>query len=69
MTGSELKALREAYGISASAMGRALGYSGPRSNIAVHIRRLERGDRPIPLPIQRLATMFAREGIPKGLSA
>ena len=64
VTGAELKAIRQAFGLSAAAMGRALGYSGPRANIAVHIRRLERGDRPIPAPIGRLAIMFQREGIP-----
>jgi hypothetical protein len=29
MTGAELKSIREAYGLSASAMGRVLGYTGP----------------------------------------
>ena len=65
MTGAELKAIRETFGLSASAMGRALGYSGPKANIAVHIRRLERGDRPIPPPIDRLARMYWRNGIPE----
>ena len=35
MTGAELKSIREAYGLSASAMGRVLGYSGPKANVAV----------------------------------
>jgi len=69
VTGAELKAIRETFRLSASAMGRALGYSGPKANIAVHIRRLERGDRRIPPPVERLAYMFWREGIPKGWSA
>lgn len=68
MTGAQLKAIRETFGLSASAMGRALGYSGPKANIAVHIRRLERGDRRIPPSVERLALMFYREGIPKGWS-
>jgi hypothetical protein len=33
MTGAELKSIREAYGLSASAMGRVLGYSGPKANV------------------------------------
>jgi transcriptional regulator with XRE-family HTH domain len=69
VTGAELKRIREAFGLSASTMGRALGYSGPKANIAVHIGRLERGDRPIPVAIGRLALMFSREGIPTEWSA
>ena len=65
MTGSELRKIRQAFGLTASAMGKALGYSGPRANIAVQIRRLEREARPIPTPIARLAQMFAQNGIPK----
>jgi transcriptional regulator with XRE-family HTH domain len=65
MTGAKLKSIREAYGLSASAMGRALGYSGPKANIAVHIRRLERDDREIPPSIEKLALMYHRHGIPK----
>jgi len=46
-------------------MGKALGYSGPRANIGVQIRRLERGARAIPTPVARLVHMFAQNGIPK----
>ena len=60
MTGLELKAIREAFGLSASAMGLALGYRGPRANIAVQLRRFERGARTIPLPIERLVLIRAR---------
>jgi transcriptional regulator with XRE-family HTH domain len=65
MTGAELKSIREAYGLSASAMGKALGYSGPRANVAVHIRRLEREARRIPPSVENLALMYRRHGIPK----
>lgn len=34
MTGAELKSIREAYGLSASAMGHVLGYTGPKANVA-----------------------------------
>jgi hypothetical protein len=46
-------------------MGKALGYSGPRANMAVHIRRLERNARPIPPSVEKLALMYAWHGIPK----
>jgi transcriptional regulator with XRE-family HTH domain len=64
MTGSELRALREELGLSASSMGIALGYSGPRSNISVTVRRLERGTRRIPPSVEKLAWMIAYYGIP-----
>jgi transcriptional regulator with XRE-family HTH domain len=65
MTGAELKSIREAYGLSASAMGRVLGYAGPKANVAVHIRRLERDARRIPPSVEKLASMYRRHGIPK----
>jgi hypothetical protein len=65
MTGTELRSIRDAFGLSASAMGKALGYTGPKANIAVTVRRLERDARPIPTPIARLAEMFMHNGIPQ----
>jgi transcriptional regulator with XRE-family HTH domain len=65
MTGEELKEIRQAFNLSAASMGRALGYSGPKANIAVTVRRLERNSRAIPAPVARLAHMFAENGIPK----
>jgi hypothetical protein len=47
VTGAELKAIREAFGLSAAAMGRLIGYSGPKANIAVHIRRPRRSSHPL----------------------
>src|SRR4029450_4583661 len=41
MTGVELKSVREAFGLYASAMGKAFGYS--RANTAARIRRLAVG--------------------------
>jgi hypothetical protein len=38
MTGVELQSVREAFGLYASAMGKAFGYS--RANTAARIRRL-----------------------------
>jgi hypothetical protein len=65
MSGEELRKIRQAFGLSAAAMGKALGYTGPKANIAVTVRRLERDARPIPTPVARLAQMFAQNGIPK----
>ena len=65
MTGAKLREIRQAFRLSAAEMGKALGYSGPKANIAVTVRRLERDARPIPTPVARLAQMFAQNGIPK----
>ena len=65
MTGEELRKIRLAFNLSASVMGRALGYSGPKANVAVQIRRLERDARPISPPVEKLALMYRRHGIPK----
>ena len=65
MTGTELRKIRQAFNLSASAMGKALGYNGPKANIAVQIRRLERDARPIPISVGRLAQMFSQNGIPE----
>jgi len=43
MAGAELKSIREAFGLSASAMGKAIGDSSPKDNIAASIRRLAVG--------------------------
>lgn len=65
MTGAELKSIREAYGLSASAMGRLLGYRGPKANVAVQVRRLERDARQIPPSVEKLALMYEHFGIPE----
>ena len=64
MTGGKLREIRKTFGLSAAAMGRALSYSGSNANIAAHLRQLERGARPIPAAVGKVAEMFWREGIP-----
>ncbi len=65
MTGAELRALREELGLSASSMGQALGYSGPKRNIGATVRRLERGERRIRPAVARLAFMYSYFGFPE----
>ena len=64
MTGEELKVIRHGLGLSTTEFGRALGYAGELNTISVQIRRYESGAREIPPWIARLATMYARFGIP-----
>ena len=46
MTGPELRAIREARGLSLDAMGRELGYTGPHVRQQMH--RYETRDEPLP---------------------
>ena len=39
MTGGKLREMRKTFGLSAAAMGRALGYAGSNANIAAHLRQ------------------------------
>jgi hypothetical protein len=62
MTGAKLKYTRSSYGLSAAQWGRLLGCSG--RNVAVHLRRLESGSLRIPPAVEKLALMYALNGIP-----
>jgi transcriptional regulator with XRE-family HTH domain len=48
MTGAELKAIRQALGLTLSGFGAAIGYKGNKNVLSVQIRRFESGARPIP---------------------
>jgi transcriptional regulator with XRE-family HTH domain len=48
MTGAELKAIRQALGLTLSGFGAAIGYKGNKNTLSVAIRRFESGARPIP---------------------
>jgi transcriptional regulator with XRE-family HTH domain len=48
VTGAELKAIRQALGLTLSGLGKALGYKGNKNTLSVAIRRFESGARPIP---------------------
>ena len=64
MDGNEFKRIRHRLGLSAAALGHALGYRGSETNIARTIYRLESG-RPVPRPIARLLVMFDAYGVPR----
>jgi transcriptional regulator with XRE-family HTH domain len=64
MTGSDLKALRHALGLTTLQLGRALGYQGAPDTIKACVRRLECSQRTIPRDKDKLATMYAKFGIP-----
>ena len=64
MTPAQMKAIRQALGLSTAQWGRALGYRG--ANVQVQVRQLENGVKPIPRFVARLALMFERHGVPEG---
>ena len=55
MTGSDLRTIREARGLSLDAMGRALGYSG--RNVRQQMHRYETSDALPPQMILRLRVL------------
>jgi transcriptional regulator with XRE-family HTH domain len=64
MDGQQFKQIRQELGLSASALGRALGYQGSDANVARTIYRLESG-RQIPRPVVHLLLMFEVFGVPR----
>jgi transcriptional regulator with XRE-family HTH domain len=56
MTGAELKAIRQALGLTLSGFGKALGYQGSKNTLSVAIRRFEAGTREIPENVAAKAT-------------
>jgi transcriptional regulator with XRE-family HTH domain len=64
MNGHEFKQIRQKLGLSAAALGRALGYQGSDANVARTIYRLESG-RQIPRPVMHLLLMFDAFGVPR----
>ncbi|HXF46873.1 MAG TPA: hypothetical protein VNK91_12225 [Burkholderiaceae bacterium] len=65
MTGPELRAIRQRLGLTLYAFGLALGYRGSRNAVQVTVARLESGRARITPQVERLATMYARRGVPR----
>lgn len=65
MKGDEVRKVRKKERLSASELGRAIGYQGSRETRARLIRLFESDTREIPPWIARLITMFRRFGVPK----
>lgn len=65
MTGAELRAIRRSLGQSALQMGRALRFGGADDSVAVHVRRMEAGLRPITPQVAGLAYMLGWHGVPE----
>lgn len=63
MTGAQLRTLRKALGLTQVEFGRALGYTAD-GDVAAILSRMEAKER-VPERTARLATMFARFGVPE----
>lgn len=61
MRGDDMKAAREAMGLTAQEFGRRLGLTGSTANVVDYVRGMENGQREISGPIGRL-TMALLDG-------
>jgi DNA-binding transcriptional regulator YiaG len=64
ITPEQFKALRKQFGFTVRQWARVLGFAGRLGNVAINIRRMEKGEKPISPSTRRLCLMFARHGIP-----
>lgn len=62
--GAELRRIRSALNLSADEFALELGYEGTRGSNRTTIRRFETNERPVPLPVARLAWMLVQHGVP-----
>jgi transcriptional regulator with XRE-family HTH domain len=64
ITPEQFKALRKKFGFTIRQWARVLGFAGRLANVAINIRRIEKGEKDISPSTRRLCLMFARYGIP-----
>lgn len=69
LSAEEFAGIRAQLKLTAADFGRLLGYSGADVVVAVSIYRFEGGARPVPPAVARLATMYARKGVPRPIRA
>lgn len=65
ISGAELRDIRKRLGFSRDGFAIELGYEGTNQGNNNTIKRFETEDRPIPMPVAKLAHMFAKFGIPE----
>ena len=67
ITAEQFKLLRMDFGFTIREWARALGFTGRLANVALAIRRMEKGEKEISPSTRRLCIMYARHGIPPDL--
>lgn len=65
MSGSEFRTIRKRLGLSMDVFAIELGYEGSRKGNITTIKRFESGERPISLPVAKLAWMLGCHGVPQ----
>jgi len=64
MSGSEFRKIRKRLGLSMDVFALELGYEGSHKGNITTIKRFEKGNRPISLPVAKLAWMMSEHGVP-----
>ena len=59
MTGPEMKAIREKMGLERLEFARLVGYTGIDRNVLSSMKKMERGQKQIPLTIARLVWLLS----------
>lgn len=65
MSGDEFRKIRKRLGMSMDVFALELGYEGSHKGNINTIKRFESGQRPISMPVAKLAWLLAQTGIPK----
>lgn len=65
MKPAEFLEIRKRLGYSRDGFAIELGYEGTNQGNNNTIKRFESGDRPIPLPVAKLAWLMDRHGVPE----
>jgi transcriptional regulator with XRE-family HTH domain len=65
LPGAEFRRIREHLGLSRDQYAIELGYEGNVNGNRTTIRRFETNERPVPLPVAKLAWLFSQSGLPE----
>ena len=66
MTGEDLRAIRDTFGLGKTAFALLLGYTGSDVNNHTRIKKLEKGDELVPLYIARFVWLIHQRYIATG---
>lgn len=65
MSGKEFQRIRTDLGLSRDVFAMELGYEGSVNGNRNTIKRFETSERPVPLPVAKLAWMLSAHGLPE----
>lgn len=64
LSGDEFRGIRKKLDLTTDAFAIELGYEGNQNGNRNTIRRFETNERPVPLPIAKLAWLLSEHGLP-----